>query len=102
MSWSLGDRDYVSNGDKGGCSSDYFKYPGKFGQSVTCPDNVSATTTSHLPLRVTHRNLNIPEPDCGCVQSPWDSSNFTDHSNLLGMIDDLRYASAQHKASGKP
>ena len=49
MSWSLGDRDYVSNGDKGGCSSDYFKYPGKFGQSVTCPDNVSA---KHEPSAV--------------------------------------------------
>ena len=39
MSWSLGDRAYVNNGDKGGCTSDYFKYPGRTGMSVTCPDN---------------------------------------------------------------
>ena len=34
MSWSLGDREYVNNGDKVGCTSDYFKYPGRTGQSV--------------------------------------------------------------------
>jgi len=68
LSWSLGDRDYVSFGDKGGCTSDYFK-----GGSLTCPDN-----------------------------SPWDTSNFTDHSNLLGMLDDLRFASAKQKDTGQP
>ena len=46
-------------------------FPGSSGNSETCPDN-----------------------------SPWDTSNFTDHSNLLGMLDDLRYASAQQKATG--
>ena len=44
-----------------------------FGQSETCPDN-----------------------------RPWDTSNFTDHSNLLGMLDDLRFASARFKATGQP
>ena len=35
MSWSLGDRAYVNNGDVGGCQSDYFPS----GPSVVCPDN---------------------------------------------------------------
>eukprot|EP01046_Picozoa_sp_COSAG06_P011748 COSAG06_NODE_675_length_13163_cov_8.046387_5_plen_481_part_00 len=69
LSWSLGEREYVNNGDKRGCTSDYFPT----GNSETCPDN-----------------------------GPWDTSNFTDHSNLLGMLDDLRYASAQQKATGQP
>ena len=69
LSWSLGEREYVNNGDKRGCTSDYFPT----GNSVSCPDN-----------------------------GPWDTSNFTDHSNLLGMLDDLRYASAQQKATGQP
>ena len=29
LSWSLGDRGYVSFGDVGGCSSDYFNYTGR-------------------------------------------------------------------------
>ena len=43
------------------------------GNSVTCPDN-----------------------------SQWNTSNFSDYVNLLGMLDDLRYASAKQKATGQP
>ena len=37
-----------------------------------------------------------------CPDNKTDLNDFTDHGNLLGMIDDLRYAVAQRKLTGQP
>lgn len=69
LSWSLGARAYVNNGDRSRCTSDYFSK----GPSLTCPDNAD-----------------------------YAAGNFTDYANLLGMLEDLQYASTVRKATGQP